>query len=128
MFFLRWILYPNRLVDENQFINRIGAEIIFIVGIKKKADRLVKNGLNFGSIRKLVTFFQEANLRVICYKYYNIGHDKSEICEDRLLIYKIYKKDYNTNNYIYNIINYKVLKGRRCLYDLVKYGNYINIS
>ena len=28
----------------------------------------------------------------------------------------------------YNIINYKALKGRRCLHDLVKYGNYTNIK
>ena len=58
MFLLRWILHPNRLVDESQSINRIGAEIVFIVDIKKEADRLIKNGLNFESIRKLVTFFK----------------------------------------------------------------------
>ena len=109
-------------------MNRIGAEIVFIVDIKKKADHLIKNGLNFRNIRKLITFFQEANLRIIYYKYYNIGYDKSEICGDRLFIYKIYKKDYNINNYNHNIINYKALKGRRCLHDLVKCDNYININ
>ena len=128
MLFLKWILYPNRLIDESQFINRIDAEVILIVDIKKETDRLIKNGLNFKSIRKLITFFWEANLRVIYYKYYNIGHDKLEIYGDRLSIYKIYKKDYNINNYIYNIINYKVLKERKCLHDLVKCDNYTNIS
>ena len=128
MFSPKQILYPNRLIDENQFINRINTEVVFIVGIKKKANRLVKNGLNFRSIRKLITFFWEANLKIICYKYYNIEYDKLEICGNRLLIYKIYEKDYNINNYIYNIVNYKALKKRRCLHDLVKYGNYININ
>ena len=128
MLSLKQILYSNRLVDESQSINRIGTEIILIVGTKKKADRLIKNGLNFRSIRKLVTFFLKANLRVICYKYCSIRHDKLKICGNRFSIYKIYGKDYNTNNYIYNIVNYKVLKGRRCLYDLIKYGNYINIG
>ena len=103
-------------------------EIIFIVDIKKKTNRLIKNGLNFKSIKKSITFFWEANLRVIYYKYYNIRYDKPEIYEDRPSIYKIYKKDYNINNYIYNIVNYKALKGRRCLHDLVKYRNYININ
>ena len=128
MFPLKWILYPNRLIDESQSINRIGTEIVFIVDIKKEADRLVKNGLNFRSIRKPVTFFWEANLRAICYKCYSIGHDKLGICGDRLFIYKICKKDYNINDHIYNIVNYKALKGRRCLYNLVKCGNYISIS
>ena len=41
---------------------------------------------------------------------------------------KIYKKDYNTDNYSYNIVNYKVLKERRCLHDLVKYDKYISIN
>ena len=122
------ILYSNRLADESQSINRINAEVIFIVDIKKETDRLIKNGLNFRSIKKPVTFFQEANLRAICYKYYNIGHDKPGICEDRPPIYKIYKKDYSTNNHSYNIVNYKALKGKRCLHDSVKCGNYTNIS
>ena len=108
--------------------NNTGAKIILIIGIKKKTDRLVKNGLNFKSIRKLVTFFQKANLRVIYYKFYNIGYDKLGICGNRSPIYKIYKKDYDINNYIYNIINQKALKGRRCLHDLVKYDSYININ
>ena len=43
-------------------------------------------------------------------------------------MYKICKKDYNTNNYNYNIVNYKALKERRYLYDLVKCGNYISIN
>ena len=55
-------------------------------------------------------------------------HDKPEIYGNRPPIYKIYKKDHNTNNHIYNIVNYKALKERRCLYDLVKYGNYISIN
>ena len=124
----RWILHPNRLADESQSMNRIGAEVVLTVGTKEEADRLVKNGLNFGSIRKSVTFFWEANLRAICYKCCSIGHDKLKICEDRLFIYKICEKDYNINNYIYNVINYKALKGRRCLHDLVKCGNYTSIN
>ena len=65
--------------------------------------------------------------RIICYRYCKIGYEKSEVCEDRLFIYKICEKDYYTNNYTYNILIYKVRK-KRCLYDLVKYGNYTNIS
>ena len=57
MLSLKQILYPNRLIDESQFINRIDTEIVFIIDIKKEADRLVKNGLNFKNIRKLITFF-----------------------------------------------------------------------
>ena len=93
MLSLKQILYPTRLIDENQSINKISTEIILIIGIKEEADRLIKNGLNFKSIGKLITFFQEANLRVICYKYYNIRHDKLRIYGDKLFIYKIYKKD-----------------------------------
>ena len=128
MLLLKWILYLNRLINESQSINRIGTEIVFIVDVKEKADRLIKNGLNFGNNRKLVTFFQKANLKTICYKYYNIGHDKPGIYEDRLPIYKIYRKDYNINNHSYNIVIYKALKEEKCLHDLVKYDNYINIS
>ena len=57
MFPLKWILYSNRLADESQSINRINTEIIFIIDIKKKTDRLIKNGLNFKNIKKSVTFF-----------------------------------------------------------------------
>ena len=69
-----------------------------------------------------------ANLRAICYKYYNIRHDKPGIYEDKLSIYKIYKKDYNTNNYIYNLINNKAPKEKKYLHDLIKYDNYTNIE
>ena len=55
-------------------------------------------------------------------------HEKPKICEDRLPIYKIYEKDYYTNNYTYNILTYKTRKNKRYLYDLVKYGNYISIN
>ena len=128
MLFLKWILYPNRLTNESQFINKINTKVIFIVDTKKKTNRLVKNGLNFESIKKPITFFWKANLKTICYKYCNIRYDKSGIYGDRFLIYKIYKKDHNTNNHIYNIINYKASKRKRCLYDLIKYGNYINMG
>ena len=57
MLSLRWVLYSNKLIDKSQFINRIGAELIFIIGIKEKADRLIKKGLNFKNIKKSVTFF-----------------------------------------------------------------------
>ena len=123
MFSLRQILHPNRLADESQFINKIGAEIILIIDIKEKTDRLIKNGLNFRNIKKPVTFFQETNLRAICYKYCNIRYDKLRIYRNRFSIQR-YKKDYNTNNQIYNIINYKALKERRCLHDFVKCGNH----
>ena len=55
-------------------------------------------------------------------------HEKPKTCGNRLPIYKIYGKDHHTNNYIYNMLIYKTRKGRRYLHDLVKYGNYINIS
>ena len=55
-------------------------------------------------------------------------HEKPKICENKPSIYKIYGKDYHTNNHIYNILIYKARKRRRCLYDLIKYDNYINIS
>ena len=57
-----------------------------------------------------------------------MGHEKPKTYGDKLFIYKICGRDYYTNNYTYNILTYKARKRRRCLYDLVKYGNYINIS
>ena len=77
------------------------------VNIKKKTKKLVKNGLNFGLTRKSVVYFQEINFKTICYKCYDIGHDKPDTYKNRLLIYIIYEKDYNTNNYKYNIMIYK---------------------
>ena len=53
----RWILHPDRLYIESQLNNRKGVEIIFIVGIKEEADRLIKNRLNFRNIRKSVLYF-----------------------------------------------------------------------
>ena len=53
----RWILHPDRLYIESQLNNRKGVEIVLILGTKEEADRLVKNGLNFGNIRKLVLYF-----------------------------------------------------------------------
>ena len=98
------------------------------MNIKKEADRLIKNGLNFKNIKKLVLYFQKAHLRVICYKYCGIRHEKSETYGDRPPIYEIYGKDHYTNNYTYNMIIYKDKKGKRYLYDLIKYGNYTNIN
>ena len=57
-----------------------------------------------------------------------MGHEKPEICGDRFFIYEICGRDYYINDYIYNILIYKARKRKRCLYDLVKYGNYISIS
>ena len=57
MFIPRWILHPDRLYVESQLNNRKDVEIVFIVGTKEEADRLVKNGLNFRNIRKLVLYF-----------------------------------------------------------------------
>ena len=66
--------------------------------------------------------------RAIYYKYYGIRYEKLKTYEDKPFIYKIYEKDYYINNYTYNIIIYKSKKKRRCLYNLIKYGNYININ
>ena len=57
-----------------------------------------------------------------------MGHEKPKIYGNRLSIYKIYGRDYYTNNHIYNILTYKARKGRKYLLDLVKYGNYISIG
>ena len=124
----RQILYLDRLYIRNQLNNKKDVKIIFIIGTKKEADRLIKNRLNFRNIRKLVLFFQKTDPRAIYYKYYEIRYEKPEIYGDKPLIYKICGKDYYTNNYTYNIIIYKDKKKRRCLYDLIKYGNYININ
>ena len=55
-----------------------------------------------------------------------MGHEKPKTCENRPPIYKIYGRDHHTNNHTYNILIYKARKERRCLYDLVKCGNYTN--
>ena len=55
-------------------------------------------------------------------------HEKPKVYENRPLIYKIYGRDYYTNNHTCNILTYKARKKRKCLYDLIKYGNYINIG
>ena len=57
-----------------------------------------------------------------------MGHEKSEICGDKPPICKICGRDHHTNDYTYNILTYKARKGRRYLYDLIKYGNYISIG
>ena len=57
-----------------------------------------------------------------------MGHEKPEACENRLPIYKICGKDYDTNNHTCNILIYKARKKRRYLHDLVKCGNYTNIG
>ena len=98
------------------------------MGIKKEVDRLVKNGLNFGNIRKLVLYFWEADPRAIYYKCCRIRHEKLKVYEDRPPIYEICGKDYYINNYTYNIITYKDKKEKRCLHDLIKCENYISIG
>ena len=50
-------MHPERLFKKSRSKNRKGAEIVFIMGITKKVDRLVKNGLNFRYIRKLILYF-----------------------------------------------------------------------
>ena len=57
-----------------------------------------------------------------------MGHEKPEACEDRPSIYKIYGKDYYTNNHTCNILIYKARKRRKCFHDLIKYGNYTSMS
>ena len=124
----RWILHLDRLYAESQSNNKKGVKIVLIISTKEEADRLIKNRLNFKNIKKSVLYFWEADSRVIYYKYCGIRYEKPEACGDRPLIYEICGKDYYTNNYTYNIIIYKGKKRRRCLYDLVKYGNYISMG
>ena len=57
MFIPRWIIHPERLFKESQSKNRKRVEIVFTMGTKEEVDRLVKNGLNFGHIRKSVLHF-----------------------------------------------------------------------
>ena len=57
-----------------------------------------------------------------------MGHEKSKTYGNRPPIYKICERDHYINNYTCNILIYKARKRRRCLYDLVKYDNYINIG
>ena len=103
----RWIISPSRLYEESQSISKKGAEVMFIVNTKEKAEKLIKNGLNFGLARKSVAYFQEVDFKAICYKCCGIGHDKPGTYKDRLLMCIIYEKDHNTNNYKCNIIIYK---------------------
>ena len=53
----RWIIHPERLLKKSQSKNRKRAKIILTMGTKEEADRLIKNGLNFGHIRKSVSYF-----------------------------------------------------------------------
>ena len=121
-------MHLDRLYVESQSNNRKDVEIVFIVGIKKEVDRLVKNGLNFRNIRKSILYFWEADLRAIYYKYYGIRYEKPEICGDRPPICEICGKDYYINNYTCNVITYKGKKKKKCLYDLVKYENYTSMG
>ena len=57
-----------------------------------------------------------------------MGHEKPEACENKPPIYEICGKDHHTNNYTCNVIIYKGKKGRKYLYDLVKYGNCISMG
>ena len=50
-------MHLERLLEESQSKNRKGVEIVLTMGIKEETDRLVKNGLNFRHIRKLVLYF-----------------------------------------------------------------------
>ena len=128
MFTPRWIVYFERLLKESQSKNRKRVEVVFTINIKEKVDLLIKNGLNFRYMRKLVLYFQKIDFKVICYRCCKIRHEKSEVYGNRFFMCKICGRDYHTNNYIYNILIYKARKGKRCLHDLVKYDNYISIS
>ena len=57
-----------------------------------------------------------------------MGHEKPEACGDRPPMCEICGKDHYTDNYTCNVIIYKGKNGRRCLHDLVKYGNYISMG
>ena len=50
-------MHLKRLFKENQSKNKKGVKVIFTVSTKKKTDCLVKNGLNFGYIKKSVLYF-----------------------------------------------------------------------
>ena len=121
-------MHPDRLYAESQSNNKKNVKIVLIVGTKEKADRLIKNGLNFRNIRKLVSYFWETDPRAICYKYCGTGHEKPEAYGDRPLIYEICEKDHHTNNHTYNVITYKSKKRRKYLHDLIKYRNYISMG
>ena len=57
IFTSKWIIHPERLLKKSQSKNRKGVKIVLTVGIKEKADRLIKNDLNFRYIRKSVLYF-----------------------------------------------------------------------
>ena len=103
-------MYFERLFKESQSKNRKKIEIIFIISIKKKINRLVKNGLNFRYIKKSVLYFWKIDFRVIYYRCCGMGQEKPEVYENRFFIYKIYGKDYYINDYIYNILTCKARK------------------
>ena len=124
----RWIVHPERLFEESQSKNRKGAEVVLTVGIKEEADRLVKNGLNFGYMRKSVLYFWEADPRAICYRCCGMGHEKPEACGDRPPMCEICGRDYHTDDHTCNVLICKARKGRRCLHDLVKCGNCISMG
>ena len=50
-------MHPERLLEESQSKNKKGVKIVLTMGIKEEIDRLIKNGLNFGHIRKSVLYF-----------------------------------------------------------------------
>ena len=50
-------MYFERLFKESQSKNKKRVKIVLIINIKEKTDRLIKNGLNFRYIRKLVLYF-----------------------------------------------------------------------
>ena len=128
MFIPKWIMHPEKLFKKNQSKNKKRVKIIFTIDIKEEADRLIKNGLNFGYIKKSVLHFWEADLRTIYYRYCRIRYEKPKIYGNKPPIYKIYERDYHINNYTYNILIYKARKRKRCLYDLVKCGNCTSIG
>ena len=100
-------MYLKRLFKESQSKNRKRVKVVLTVSIKKKTDRLIKNDLNFRYIRKSVLYFFKIDFRVICYRCCKIRHEKPKACGNRFSIYKIYEKNYYTNDYTYNILTYK---------------------
>ena len=50
-------MHPEKLFKKNQSKNKKEVKVILIINIKEKTNRLIKNGLNFGYIRKSVLYF-----------------------------------------------------------------------
>ena len=123
-----WIVHPERLMEERQYMNRIGAEVVLTVATKEEADRLLRSGLNFGNVRKPVTQYWEANPRTLCFKCCGVGHEKPGACGDRPQMCAVCGRGHITDDHTCSVTAYRALRGRRCLHDSVKCGNCISMG